>query len=130
MIILVLRTDGPVAEMGVFNNTKQMAYEVWEAHLKLAETIHLKMKEISAAADISLEDLGGIVVFHGPGSFTGLRIGISVANALATSLEIPVVGSGGDDWVRSGIVLLQHGKNDRIVQPEYGAAVRTTTQKK
>ena len=42
--------------------------------------------------DLTLKDLDGIDVFEGPGSFTGLRVGISIANALGFLLQIPVNG--------------------------------------
>ncbi len=140
MKILVLRTDKPRAEVGIFENNKQLVYEKWEAHLRLAETIHVKLAEIlnppsprlrrAGLQNISLEDLQGIVVYSGPGSFTGLRIGISVANALAGSLSIPIVSTSGEDWIISGIKKLQNGENDKLVLPQYGAEARTTTQKK
>lgn len=38
-------------------------------------------------ADISLSDIDKIIVMKGPGSFTGLRVGISVANALSFCLQ-------------------------------------------
>lgn len=41
---------------------------------------------------MKLKDLQGIEVETGPGSFTGLRVGVSVANALGFSLGIPVNG--------------------------------------
>lgn len=41
---------------------------------------------------LSLKDLKAIEVSTGPGSFTGLRVGVSVANALGYSLGIPVNG--------------------------------------
>ena len=42
--------------------------------------------------DLGFKDLQGIEVETGPGSFTGLRVGVSVANSLAYSLGIPVNG--------------------------------------
>ncbi len=39
-----------------------------------------------------LEDIKEIAVATGPGSFTGLRVGVSVANALGWALKIPVNG--------------------------------------
>lgn len=41
---------------------------------------------------LSFRDLSGIEVEAGPGSFTGLRVGVSVANALGFALNIPVNG--------------------------------------
>lgn len=41
----------------------------------------------------SFKDISEIEVNPGPGSYTGIRVGISVANALAWSLKIPVNGS-------------------------------------
>lgn len=130
MKILVLRTDRPKAEVGIYDNETNLVYQKWEAHLRLAETIHLKLKDILDLLSISLDELEGIVVFKGPGSFTGLRIGISVANALASANSIPIIGSTTEDWISAGLKRLLEGKNDLVVVPEYGAAVRTTTQKK
>jgi len=41
---------------------------------------------------LTLQDIGSIHVNEGPGSFTGLRIGVSIANALSFTLNIPVNG--------------------------------------
>lgn len=40
----------------------------------------------------SIKDISGIEVNTGPGSFTGLRVGVSVANAIGWVLKIPVNG--------------------------------------
>lgn len=44
------------------------------------------------ASSCKLQDLEGIEVEKGPGSFTGLRVGVSVANALGFTLGVPVNG--------------------------------------
>ncbi len=46
---------------------------------------------------LEYKDLDGIEVETGPGSFTGLRVGVSVANALGFSLSIPVNGKKIED---------------------------------
>lgn len=124
MIVLTIRTDKPEAEIGLYNDHAQLVYKTWQAHKKLAETFHKKLQEITPLSDIE-----GIVIYKGPGSFTGLRIGLSVANALAYSLNVPIVVTS-EDWIKKGINLLLEGENDKIALPNYGAPVHITQQKK
>jgi tRNA threonylcarbamoyladenosine biosynthesis protein TsaB len=129
MIILTLRTDKPEAEIGLFDGANELARLVWPAHRQLAETIHLQIKKLLDSNALTLSDIGGIVVFRGPGSFTGLRIGISVANALAAGLGLPIVGDVGNNWVGRGIIKLIDGENEKLVVPEYGSPPHTTKPK-
>lgn len=126
VLILTLRTDKPEAELGLYEDEKQLAYVKWQAHLELSKTIHKKIKEILNKLSTSLEDIEGIVAYKGPGSFTGLRIGLGVANALAYAQDIPIVATAGENWLKNGIKDLLAGKNDKIVLPKYGSAPYTS----
>lgn len=130
MLILTLRTDKPEAEIGLYEDEKQLLYETWQAHRQLAETIHKKITDVLKAQDKQLPNIEGIVVYHGPGSFTGLRIGLSVANALVNSYGIQISGTTGDDWIISGIKILQAGKGQQVALPEYGSPAHITAPKK
>ena len=130
MIILSIRTDNPKAEIGLFNDGSQLDYISWQAHRELAETIHKRIDQLLKDQQKTWQDIQGIVCFKGPGSFTGLRIGLTVANTIADSLSIPIVGDSGSDWVSSGIQKLQQGKDQHIVLPEYGGEPHITQQKK
>lgn len=130
MLIITIRTDKPEAELGLYQDDKQVAYSTWEAHRKLAETIHLKIRQLLESEGVDLQGLDGIVIYKGPGSFTGLRIGFSVANALSSSLEIPIVSASDPRWIERGIFSLMEGNNEIISMPEYGAEPRTTQAKK
>lgn len=130
MIILAIRTDNPRAEIGLYEDGKKLGYFTWTAHRELAETIHVRISELLQKSNKQLGDVGGIVVFKGSGSFTGLRIGISVANTLAYSLQVKVVGSKGEDWITRGISLLSNNTVQTYVLPEYGAPIYTTKPKK
>ena len=50
-----------------------------------------KIDQLSQSAETELSDLDGIIVGVGPGSFTGLRIGLAAVKALAVAFETPVV---------------------------------------
>lgn len=130
MIILTIRTDKPEAELGLFRDGDKLDYEIWQAHRQLAETIHLKIRDLLSKYDLKLSDIGGIICYAGPGSFTGLRIGLTVGNALSYSVSVPIVATGSDDWVAIGLRELQNGENDQLALPDYGAPVHTTEQKK
>ena len=130
-MLLGLKTDNPEAELYLLSPAGDtLAQLIWHADRQLAHSLLSKINELMASQHANLGTLSGIVVFQGPGSFTGLRIGITVANTLSSSLGVPIVGSGGDDWLVSGARQLAHGQNIQLVLPQYGAPARITTQKK
>lgn len=130
MIVLTLRTDQPEVEIGLYHDKQQLSYHTWSAHRLLAETLHTEILNLLTKHKLQWQKIEGIVVFKGPGSFTGLRIGASVANAVAYSQAIPVVGTTGTDWISDGLEKLLAGKNDTQVIPAYGQAPHITQQKK
>lgn len=130
MLILTIRTDKPDAEIGLYHDSEQLRYESWTAHRQLAETLHQKIAGLLTLEQKTIGDLEGIVCFEGPGSFTGLRIGLSVGNALSYGLAMPIAGAQGDAWKEDGIDRLLAGENDTAVLPFYGAPVHITEQKK
>ena len=54
-------------------------------------TLVAAVRELLAEAGAALSDLGGIVAVHGPGSFTGVRVGLSAVKGLASAHDTPVV---------------------------------------
>jgi tRNA threonylcarbamoyladenosine biosynthesis protein TsaB len=130
VLILSIRTDKPEAEIGLFDDSKKLAEEKWQAHKELSTTIHVKIQELLKSQKKDWQDIKGVVCFKGPGSFTGLRIGLTVANILADSLKAPIVSEGGKDWLEKSIEKLLAGKTDKIALPEYGAGAHITKPKK
>ena len=130
MLILTIRTDRPEAEIGLFDDQKKLEYETWYAHRELSTTLHAKLKTLLDLNGKTWSDVGGIVCFQGPGSFTGLRIGLTVANAFAYGLGIPIVAAMDEKWIEEGISHLLNGQNDSIVLPHYGANANITLPKK
>ena len=56
-----------------------------------SEQLHVFIEQAVAKASISLKDLDAIAVSKGPGSYTGLRIGVSSAKGLCFSLDVPLI---------------------------------------
>ena len=77
---------------------------------KLLKVIDQALK----AQNKTLKDIVSIKVNSGPGSFTGLRVGVSVANALGFTLNIPV----------------NNNKSGQPVIPQYGKAASITQSNK
>jgi tRNA threonylcarbamoyladenosine biosynthesis protein TsaB len=130
MLILTIRTDNPEAEIGLFDDAHEIGYQKWQAHRQLAESIHEKISRLLGDHSLGWQSIEGIVVYQGPGSFTGLRIGLSVANSLAQGLGVPIVSGRGTKWQEKGVAQLLKGENSFVVLPFYGAPVHITAQKK
>lgn len=128
-MIISIDTSTPTCFIGVHDGTQWHVHE-WDAGRKLAKELLTYLQEALAAHDTRLDELRGIVAYQGPGSFTGLRIGLTVVNTLASAQRIPIVGVTGNDWQQRGLTRLQQGDNDELVMPEYGGEPNITTPRK
>lgn len=93
-VILSLETSTPVCSIAVHNNGVLLgakSLDVPSAHSeKLMGMIEALLNECKLAVD----QITAIAVSEGPGSYTGLRIGVSVAKGLAFANDIPLIGIG------------------------------------
>ncbi|UPQ80095.1 tRNA (adenosine(37)-N6)-threonylcarbamoyltransferase complex dimerization subunit type 1 TsaB [Flavobacterium azooxidireducens] len=65
--------------------------EIAEMGYSHAEKLHVFIEEILTEANLKFSDLKAIAVSQGPGSYTGLRIGVSAAKGLCYALDIPLI---------------------------------------
>ncbi|RMB56562.1 tRNA (adenosine(37)-N6)-threonylcarbamoyltransferase complex dimerization subunit type 1 TsaB [Dokdonia sinensis] len=90
--ILCLETATTNCSVALSFGGKQVAikedYDVKYSH---AERLHIYIEEVLAFAKISKNDLSAIAISKGPGSYTGLRIGVSAAKGLCFALDIPLI---------------------------------------
>jgi len=73
------------------NGETILCKEMAEQGFSHAEKLHLFIEEIIKEAGITFSDLNAVAVSQGPGSYTGLRIGVSAAKGLCYALEIPLI---------------------------------------
>ena len=88
----------------------------WESGRDLAEKLHQYLADRLKEHGKTWQDITEITFMSGPGSFTGLRIGASVANTLAHELNIPLYN--------------HKGEQVPVIIPEYGRPANVTSPKK
>lgn len=128
MIILV-DTSTPVCKLTLVDDNAVFNDE-WQADRGLAKGLLAYLRDQLQSHGKTFNDITGIGVYKGPGSFTGLRIGLAVLNTMAEAQNIPIVGATGDDWRDVALAALGNDKNDRIVMPLYGSDANITTPRK
>jgi len=64
----------------------------WESQHRHGEELLQRLDDLLAHAAAKPRDVAGVIVGIGPGSFTGLRIGLATAKTIAYSLDVPIVG--------------------------------------
>ncbi len=92
MYVLGIESATPVAAVAVVTEEKILAERMVNNRRTHSVNLLPMMRDVLKDAGISKQELSGIAVSAGPGSFTGLRIGVSTARALAQVLELPVAG--------------------------------------
>ncbi len=90
--ILCLETATTNCSVALSINGKVVAIEEDNAkQYSHAERLHTFIETVLRKADISKDQLQAIAVSKGPGSYTGLRIGVSAAKGLCMALDIPLI---------------------------------------
>lgn len=129
MTVLMLKTDQADCCVELRQAERRQQFS-WSAGRNLSDGLLKFLQQCLQEFDVGWTDLSGVVVFRGPGSYTSLRIGLTVANTLADGLEIPIVGTDGATWQTDGMARLEAGDNDKIVLPIYLQPVYITQPKK
>ena len=92
MKILALETSAKSVSAAVVENGAVLASSYQNTGLTHSRTLMPLVDGMLKAADLKLEQMELIAVAQGPGSFTGLRIGVSAAKGLAWAKELPCCG--------------------------------------
>lgn len=128
MNILALKTASNEIEMLILDDLRVIAKKTWESGRELARDLPKFIDEFLMVNNVI--EINGYIGFLGPGSFTGLRIGLSTLNAIAYTRNMPLVGARGDDWVFDGAKRLLNKEDDKVLLPEYGSGANITMPKK
>lgn len=128
-MILLLDTSTPICNLTLIDEQWRYHNE-WQANRGLARGLLGYLQQQLEISGKTFANISGIGVFRGPGSFTGLRIGLTVLNTIADAQAIPIVGLSGIAWQQQALIRLKAGENDHVVLPRYGSKAHITKPRK
>jgi len=135
MILIINTANNVYAEIAIVNKDKLIKSKRFKAQYKQAEKLLIEIQKLFKNQKLSINKITGIIVVRGPGSFTSLRIGMVVANTLAWSIKIPVVGIKLNEYddlknlAEISQLLMSKAKKNYLVEPWYCKEPNITTKK-
>ncbi|HBF30482.1 tRNA (adenosine(37)-N6)-threonylcarbamoyltransferase complex dimerization subunit type 1 TsaB [Rhizobium sp.] len=136
MIVLAIDTAGAACAAAVYDTDQdrilaEVSHVIGKGH---AEKLMAMVDDILVEASVTLLDIHRIAVTIGPGSFTGIRVGLAAARGLALALGIDVVGvstlsvlaaahraNGGETGAQGEVLAAMDAKRDEVYAQLFGA---------
>ena len=92
MLLLAFDTSSVQGSVAIVRDGVELASREWQREKSHSELLTGTIEEVMSEGGLSLRDLDGFAVGLGPGSFTGIRVAVTSAKALAYALGKPVFG--------------------------------------
>ena len=117
MVLSINTIERNKIELGLFDNKSHRCFE-FETE-RQSEDLLVAIDGILKNHQLKLKNLKAILVNRGPGSFTGTRVGVTVANTLGWILDIPVVGYRNGELEETPMRKINQSKFSKPVIPYY-----------
>ncbi len=91
-MLLAIDTSTDTASLALVQGSEMLAELTWRCEENHSVELLPRLTDLLNQIKSSLQSIDNIVVARGPGSFNGLRVGVSTAKGLAFSLGVPIVG--------------------------------------
>lgn len=112
-MILIIDTIDKICKVAIHNG-RDFKTKEWSWDQDTGTEVLKNLKELLNHNKKTLKDIEAIAVNQGPGSYTGTRVGITIANALGWSLKIPVFGYSNDGAKEAARKIFQKNKSKKI----------------
>ncbi len=89
---LTIDTSTDTASLALVQSSEVIAESTWHCGQSHTTELLPHLTQLLNQTESTLQSITGIIVARGPGSYNGLRVGISTAKGLAFSLEVPLIG--------------------------------------
>lgn len=131
MKLLVIDTCGALASVALAEDGRVVAQETLPGR-SASERLLTVVRELLEGAGWRLEELAAIGVVHGPGSFTGVRVGVSAAKGLSEASGVPLVAVSRLEVLAraaaGGVVALDAGRGEFYVREDGVESLRTRAE--
>ena len=91
-MLLAIDTATHRASIALHDGTFLKGESTWESANRHTVTLVPRINQILTSSDVTPDDLTAVAICIGPGSYTGVRIGVSVAKGLASAQKLPMIG--------------------------------------
>jgi tRNA threonylcarbamoyl adenosine modification protein YeaZ len=91
-MIVAIDSSTDTASLALAREGKVLAQASWRCGQNHSVELLPRLARLLDEAKVNLKDASCIIVAKGPGSFNGLRVGLSTAKGLAFSLSVPIIG--------------------------------------
>ncbi len=89
---LAIDTSTDSASLALVRDGEVLAETTWRSQQNHSVELLPKLAQLLNEAEAGIQAISGVIVAKGPGSFNGLRVGLSTAKGLAFSLKVPIIG--------------------------------------
>lgn len=125
-MILAIDTATRSIGLAVYNGATVRAEFTWDTADHHSVELMPRLVEMLTQINASIEQLSGLAVSIGPGSFTGVRVGVAAAKGLALARRLPIVGVRSTDilayavrWCETPLVVVVRAGRGKLIAARY-----------
>ncbi len=101
-MLIAIDTATKIMSIALHDGHTVLAEQTWQAGNRHTTALAPTLQAMLGACGVTIQDISAVAVATGPGSYTGLRIGVSFAKGLAAARNLPLVGMTTLDIIAKG----------------------------